>query len=725
MVGVVILAWGALAQVCGAQPSEPCGFWAFGANYAVAQDAARNLLFAGSGGAVVVWDVTDPEAPAMRSDTIQTQGLVLDLFYTPSNQRLYIAADEGGLDVWDVQDPDAPAHLGTHDLAYFDVPVPAKAVCVQGDFAYLAAEYGLVQWVDVSDPADMHTAGFNGALGMSFSVDVFIADGFLYSAGNRMVKFFIQPNGSLQALKVSVNFGGRIFVRGDYGYLGGTTESDFVVIDIVGIPESDFLQTLAVYDLTGNVREAVLSGARAYAVDPFAGITILDAGDPVELTETGIFEQGAATRLIFDRGIGYTASGGSSKIIDFSDPDHPAQIAELGTAAGSIYGVDVQGNLAYLANAGGAGAGLLVLDLDDVSQPVAIAQVAFPDIALDVEAAGGFAYVAARAGGLRVVDISDPAVPVETGAENGFAYARRLSVLGDHVYVTELQAGVRVVDVSDPLDPHEVAFVPIASTFVEDVYATGSHAYVAADDAGLFVFDVSDPSAPQQVGHTGAVGSAAGVFVLGDLAFVTDFFDDRVRIVDVSDPADPQVIGVYVEPGLTPNRVVAAGEKAYVTDAGEGIRILDVSSPTSPTGEEFIDTPGSAFSVAVDAGRLHVADGTTGLRIYGDCSCLGDLDGDGSVGVTDFLILLADWGQAGVPADLLGAVRLTRARRVPADRDSFTNEHIPLSRVNDALEHLRGGRARHRVAAYAWMVVTMSPPAPGAGRRHHGETRDW
>ena len=80
-----------------------------------------------------------------------------------------------------------------------------------------------------------------------------------------MVKFAIFPDGSLHALKVSVNFGTRIFVRGDYGYLGGTTASDFVVIDIVGVPESEFLRTLAVYDLTGNVREVILSGTRAFA----------------------------------------------------------------------------------------------------------------------------------------------------------------------------------------------------------------------------------------------------------------------------------------------------------------------------------------------------------------------------------------------------------------------------------------------------------------------------
>jgi hypothetical protein len=170
----------------------------------------------------------------------------------------------------------------------------------------------------------------------------------------------------------------------------------------------------------------------------------------------------------------------------------------------------------------------------------------------------------------------------------------------------------------------------------------------------MFVFDISDPSDPNLVGHSDAVGSASGVVVLGDLAFVTDFFNSRVRILDVSDPAAPQVVGVYYEPGLVPGRVVVENDKAYVTDAGEGVRVLDVSNPTSPTSEEFINTPGSAHAVALNARRIYVADGPTGLRIFGVCSCPVDLDGDGTVGISDFLLLLASWGQTGVPADFDG-----------------------------------------------------------------------
>jgi hypothetical protein len=53
----------------------------------------------------------------------------------------------------------------------------------------------------------------------------------------------------------------------------------------------------------------------------------------------------------------------------------------------------------------------------------------------------------------------------------------------------------------------------------------------------------------------------------------------------------------------------------------------------------------------VDENNVPDGDALLALRFTG---CLWDLDGSGDVGVTDFLALLAVWGQAGVPADFDG-----------------------------------------------------------------------
>ena len=59
-----------------------------------------------------------------------------------------------------------------------------------------------------------------------------------------------------------------------------------------------------------------------------------------------------------------------------------------------------------------------------------------------------------------------------------------------------------------------------------------------------------------------------------------------------------------------------------------------------------------------------------GNGIPDDCECLPDLDGDGAVGVTDFLLLLAAWGpNPGHQADLDGdgAVGVTDFLQLLAD----------------------------------------------------------
>ena len=152
-----------LASVGRAQdPLPSCGEWPFGNTRELALDEQRNLLFASSGGAVVIQEVSNPSAPVVLSDAIRTKGVVADLFYDESNFRLYIAADEGGLEVWGTADATAPTQLGTLDLFHHsapDVPVPAKSVVAQGDRAYVAVEFAGIQIIDVTEPTDMFRGG--------------------------------------------------------------------------------------------------------------------------------------------------------------------------------------------------------------------------------------------------------------------------------------------------------------------------------------------------------------------------------------------------------------------------------------------------------------------------------------------------------------------------------------------------------------------------------------
>ncbi|MDY6954769.1 MAG: dockerin type I domain-containing protein, partial [Thermodesulfobacteriota bacterium] len=112
--------------------------------------------------------------------------------------------------------------------------------------------------------------------------------------------------------------------------------------------------------------------------------------------------------------------------------------------------------------------------------------------------------------------------------------------------------------------------------------------------------------------------------------------------VDVSDPRDPTIIGSVDTPG-TASGVAVIGEKAYVADGLWGLQVIDVSDPRDPTIIGFVDTPGTASGVAVIGEKAYVADHDKGLAV---CSLAasgdkkGDVNGDNTVDLTDAILAL-------------------------------------------------------------------------------------
>ncbi len=639
-----------LASVARAEdPLPSCGEWPFGSTRELALDQQRNLLFASSGGAVVIQNVSDPSAPVVLSDAIRTKGVVADLFYDESNMRLYIAADEGGLEVWDTADATAPTQLGTLDLFHHaapDVPVPAKSVVAQRDRAYVAVDFAGIQIIDVAEPTDMLRVGTGGGgppasnLFLQTARDLAIADGFLFASGNDFIKFEIQPGGGLVPIQGNSAFSTEVHVDGDKAYLIGTSgNSDIVIVDAVGIPGNPFLPTIAFHEISagGALFDAFVEDNIAYVADP-STLTAWDVSDPTNFQPIGSFER-AAAELIIAGGVAYGAAGDDTLLIDVSDPADPALLGSVVSPGSLVYGASADGGFAFLAN---STQGLRVLDVTDVSNPVTIGQLDTPDFALDVVTRGNLAFLATAFSGLSIVDISDPTSPSMIGSLDVFTYARRVVVHGDYAYVTELFDGVRVVDISDPANPQQVAVI-FSGAFTTDVFVQGDYLFICNDD-GLDIFEISTPESPIAVG-TLALPDAHSVAVEGDYAYVTDF--EALRVINISNPDSPVEVAFYFAPtGLFPSELTVQDGLAFVANAGEGLAIIDVSYPLDPALVEFIDTPGSAFNVSLDSGRVYVCDGAAGLRIFGDCEIgtPGDLDGDGSVDVIDLLILLASWG---------------------------------------------------------------------------------
>ena len=91
--------------------------------------------------------------------------------------------------------------------------------------------------------------------------------------------------------------------------------------------------------------------------------------------------------------------------------------------------------------------------------PTALGSVAIPGYANNVDANGGFAYVAAGATGLQVVNVANPSAPVIVASLDTPGNANDVRVVGNRVYIADGSAGLRIISVSNPIAPLELGSI--------------------------------------------------------------------------------------------------------------------------------------------------------------------------------------------------------------------------------------------------------------------------
>ncbi|MCK4614708.1 MAG: hypothetical protein KAU14_07885, partial [Thermoplasmata archaeon] len=208
----------------------------------------------------------------------------------------------------------------------------------------------------------------------------------------------------------------------------------------------------------------------------------------------------------------------------------------------------------------------------------------------------------------------------ETGAENeidcrykgGFGgWYGKVAYDGEYLYVGHIQ-GLSIFDVSDPSNPKRIGSI-LTNGSAGGVAVSGDYAYVGDSVNRLLVVDVSDPENPTLEGSCDTNGSACDVVVSGGYAYVADYKNGLV-IVDISDPSDPQLEGQNDTAGWAFG-VTVNGEYAYVADFDNGLVVVDISDPEDPKEEGHYDTAGGVQGVAVSGGYAYVADGSNGLVV--------------------------------------------------------------------------------------------------------------
>jgi len=168
---------------------------------------------------------------------------------------------------------------------------------------------------------------------------------------------------------------------------------------------------------------------------------------------------------------------------------------------------------------------------------------------------------------------------------------------------------VSVFDVSDPANPTEMSTIDTPGSAV-GIALSGNYAFVADDTGGLRVLDISNPAAPPEVGSETTSANVTDVAVQDNYAYISG--EVALLILDVATPSTPVVVGSY---DLTGNSMAVAvqGNHAYLV---HDIHLLsfDVSDKTTPV---YLDggLVDGGNNVALSGDHAFVP-GQSGMRIF-------------------------------------------------------------------------------------------------------------
>ncbi|HYF66085.1 MAG TPA: hypothetical protein VD886_24860 [Herpetosiphonaceae bacterium] len=290
-----------------------------------------------------------------------------------------------------------------------------------------------------------------------------------------------------------------IAVRGTVGYAlmvrpeAGGNPASLVALDLADPGAPGQLGSIPV---DPDSRAIAVDGTLAIATTP-RGFDVFDISDPARIALIGSFadaQQNSTVVVALRAGRAYVTSQGAARrftIVDMTDPANPRRLGSLATVGPAAEGLDIAGELAFVADAFN---GLQVIDISDPAAPRLLGGLASPG-ARSVRSAGGRAYLGTDHG-LEIIDISDPAAPALLGGHPvGFGSVTGIALGEGVVFVSYANigssdfGGMEAYNVGDPTRPLLLGGYS-GQAYAHAVWTDGARAYVAHDRRGLIIMDL-------------------------------------------------------------------------------------------------------------------------------------------------------------------------------------------------------------------------------------------
>ena len=289
---------------------------------------------------------------------------------------------------------------------------------------------------------------------------------------------------------------------------------------------------------------------------------------------------------------------------------------------GKALDVFAAGSYAFVA---AGDAGLRILNASNPYYPGEVGYVKLNQ-ALDVVVEGDYAYVADGVDGLRIINVSNPSAPSLVGTYNPSGWVEGVKIRWPYAFLAAGSSGLLVVNISVPNSPVLSGSYSISGANFKDVAFYNNYVLVA-DNSSIFqqkslrIINADNPSAPYQASSymsyaLGSYGYPRSISTNGSTGlFVTD---TGVLLIDLANPLNPIYLNRYTPPSYIAE--ATSVDHYMVVPHDFGISVVDIADPANPVWISKVDTSGESsgatFFDHASVGRmLYVADGEGGLQI--------------------------------------------------------------------------------------------------------------
>ncbi len=235
---------------------------------------------------------------------------------------------------------------------------------------------------------------------------------------------------------------------------------------------------------------------------------------------------------------------------------------------------------------------------------------------LYVHVRGRYAYVTNNTGAsnFQIFDIANPASPMLLSTTTTGGYSQGM-ISGKYFYISNLGDGTfQIFDVSNPVAPANVGNLTISRP--NQIYIQGRYAYVTSDSPQkLYVIDIANPSAPKLVASIATGGSAYGIAVQGEYAFVSTLAPaNTLKVYNIANPASPVLVSA-ASTSANPYWLTVEGKYAYLS-ASTRFDIFDISNPSTPASVS--STAVTTYGTTAVQGRyVYIPDyAANSVRVY-------------------------------------------------------------------------------------------------------------